>query len=147
MQGENHIKLLSFSEGRKFTHQAYKEKGWKSIGTAEIQYYDITVSCNLIKGRNEDGNREFFYFLELPCARHQIRGGKWVKRNFLNFEETEDNRRFQEYAFGLILEAHPELFDSVFLEERKRVDQSKQEQFKAGKARNVSKFAKGAKNE
>lgn len=136
------VKVLRFHPDKKFTHPAYKEKGWESIGLFDVAYYGLSVSCNLIRGKNTPQDKEFFYFLELPCARFLFRGQKWVKRNFFNFETKEESDMFQQTAFSSIVFDYPQLFDEVFLEERKKLAEAKQAQFNSPKARNKSKFAK-----
>ena len=144
MENEN-IRILKFDPNRKYTHPANKEKGWESLGSADVGYYGITIACNLIRGKNTTGNCEYFYFLELPCARFiykGAKGGRWVKRNFVNFETNEESLKFQNKAFAKIVEDYPQLFDEVFLEQRKKLKEEKKAQFNSPKARNKSKFEK-----
>lgn len=112
-------------------------KGWKVLATVKVIYHEISIHCLLIEGycQEKKGN---FYFLELPCLRFR-NGKRWTKSNLFHFFSKEDSDKFQEIAFGLVLEKNPELFPNVFKEMREAQQNLESNKIKA---RNKSKFAK-----
>lgn len=139
---KDHVKILRYLPHRNFNHSANQAKGWESLGVFEVGYYDIGISCALMRGRNDKGNNNYFYFLEMPCVRFKNKQGRWFKSNYMHFSSKEISDKFQNLAFGIILEEFPQLFDEIFLRDRAELAVKKEPQINTPKARNKSKFEK-----
>lgn len=92
------------------------ENNWKVLAFVNVRYYEIVIHCLLVEGYC-DKKKSNFYFLELPCFRFRNRE-RWSKFNLLNFDNKENSDKFQNIAFGLIIDQHPDLFPEVFKEMR-----------------------------
>lgn len=90
------------------TPQFYKNKGMKTLAEVVVNYYDLTINCNLMTGLNDKGDH--FYFLSMPAKFYKNHKGIDKKFSMCQWPEKEMSDKFQQAVMTILLAEHQEYF-------------------------------------